>query len=42
MEALTVNKLMKSTEDGSVLPQKSTFFFPKIGAGMVMQSLEMI
>jgi uncharacterized protein (DUF1015 family) len=33
---------MKSTDDGSVLPQKSTFFFPKIGAGMVMQSLEMI
>ena len=42
MKTLTVNKLMKSTEDGSVLPQKSTFFFPKIGAGMVMQSLEMI
>ena len=42
MEALTVNELMKSTEDGSVLPQKSTFFFPKIGAGMVMQSLEII
>lgn len=42
MESLTVNELMASTEDGNVLPQKSTFFFPKIGAGMVMQSLEIM
>ncbi|MFQ6607790.1 MAG: DUF1015 family protein [Fidelibacterota bacterium] len=42
MQPMSIMDLMSTTRDGRVLPQKSTFFFPKVGAGMVMQSLELI
>jgi uncharacterized protein (DUF1015 family) len=40
MNATKVEQVLAACEAGSVLPQKSTYFLPKLATGLVMYSLE--
>jgi uncharacterized protein (DUF1015 family) len=40
MNATKVDQVLAACEAGSVLPQKSTYFLPKLATGLVMYSLE--
>ena len=40
LEPIDIKDLFSITSGGGVLPQKSTFFYPKCPSGIVMQSLE--
>ncbi len=40
LNALRAEDVFRVTEEGSVLPQKSTFFYPKLPSGLVLRALE--
>ena len=39
---LTIQQIWKTVEDGKVLPRKSTYFWPKVPSGIVLNQLENI
>jgi uncharacterized protein (DUF1015 family) len=39
MNATKVNQVLDACEAGFVLPQKSTYFQPKLATGLVMQKI---
>ena len=40
MNATKVEQVLAACEAGSVLPQKSTYFLPKLATGLVMYRLD--
>ena len=41
LEPVAVDKVLEHARQGKVMPQKSTFFYPKLPSGLVLYSMDL-